>query len=253
MFVRLAFAVAAHLNPDILIVDEVLAVGDMAFQKKCIEKMQQVADSGMTILFVSHNLQMVKKLCSRSILMEKGKVVKIGDTSDVISSYLQSKEQLSLSFSSEYRSERRRGTGFARFNKITYANEKGDSKTQFEVGVKIVFKMEVLAIEEIANLKILILVKNESQQDNLLAIEHNVSESKLVKGKKVSFVITLDEHGLMPGSYPLYFWAGTVDHFHFDVLDDLLPPLQIVSKKSLEEKTSSIFQSRSRLELLCSS
>jgi ABC-type Na+ transport system ATPase subunit NatA len=72
MFVRLAFAVAAHLNPDILIVDEVLAVGDMAFQKKCIEKMQQVADSGMTILFVSHNLQMVKKLCGRSILLEKG-------------------------------------------------------------------------------------------------------------------------------------------------------------------------------------
>lgn len=253
MFVRLAFAVAAHLNPDILIVDEVLAVGDMAFQKKCIEKMQQVADSGMTILFVSHNLQMVKKLCSRSILMEKGKVVKIGDTSDVISSYLQSKEQLSLSFSSEHRSERRRGAGFARFNKITYANEKGDSKTQFEVGEKVVFKMEVLAIEEIANLRILILVKNESQQDNLLAIEHNVSESKLVKGKKVSFDITLDEHGLMPGSYPLYFWAGTVDHFHFDVLDDLLPPLQIVSKKSLEEKTPSIFQSRSRLELLCNS
>ena len=113
--------------------------------------------------------------------------------------------------------------------------------------------MEVLTIEEIANLKILILVKNESQQDNLLAIEHNVSESKFVKGKKVSFDITLDEHGLMPGSYPLYFWAGTVDHFHFDVLDDLLPPLQIVSKKSLEEKTSSIFQYRSRLELLCNS
>jgi hypothetical protein len=113
--------------------------------------------------------------------------------------------------------------------------------------------MEVLAIEEIANLRFSFLVKNESQQDNLLAIEHNVSESKLLKGQKVSFVITLDEHGLMPGSYPLYFWAGTVDHFHFDVLDDLLPPLQFVSKKLSEEKTSSIFQSRSRLELLCNS
>ena len=71
MFVRLAFAVAAHLKPDILIVDEVLAVGDLAFQKKCMQKMQQVSESGMSILFVSHNLQMIKKLCQRSILLER--------------------------------------------------------------------------------------------------------------------------------------------------------------------------------------
>ena len=77
--------------------------------------------------------------------------------------------------------------------------------------------------------------------------------ASLDEGQKVSFDIILDEHGLMPGSYPLYFWAGTVDHFHFDVLDDLLSPLQFVSKKLSEEKTSSIFQSRSRLELLCNS
>ena len=71
--------------------------------------MKQVSESGMCILFVSHNLQMIKKLCKRSILLEKGQIVKNGETSDVISSYIRSKEQLSLKFDADYRSEKRRG------------------------------------------------------------------------------------------------------------------------------------------------
>ena len=247
MYVRLAFAVAAHLNPDILIVDEVLAVGDLAFQKKCIQKMHQVADSGMTVLFVSHNLQMIKKLCTRSVLLEKGKVVQIGKTADVISTYIRSKEQLSLSFSADYRSERRRGTGLARFENITYADAERRPKSHFEIGETVCFRMEVLAIEKLASLRILILARNESQQDNLIAIEHTVSSSAIKKGKRISFQILVEEHNLMPGSYPLYFWAGTTDHFHFDVLDDLLPPLQIVDHTPWIEKPSSHCQSKSRL------
>ena len=69
MYVRLAFAVAAHLEPEILIVDEVLAVGDMAFQKKCLGKMQDVGKEGRTVLFVSHNMNAIRSLCSRAILV----------------------------------------------------------------------------------------------------------------------------------------------------------------------------------------
>src|SRR5215207_8863597 len=75
MYVRLAFAVAAHLEPEILVVDEVLAVGDAAFQKKCFNKMGSVADQGRTILFVSHNMTAVRKLCTRGVLMERGRLV----------------------------------------------------------------------------------------------------------------------------------------------------------------------------------
>jgi lipopolysaccharide transport system ATP-binding protein len=75
MYVRLAFAVAAHLNPEILIVDEVLAVGDAEFQKKCLGKMQDVAKSGRTVLFVSHNIQAVKSLCNRVLYLQKGEVI----------------------------------------------------------------------------------------------------------------------------------------------------------------------------------
>lgn len=90
MFVRLAFAVAAHLEPDILLVDEVLAVGDAAFQKKCLGKMGEVAKEGRTILFVSHNMGAVGSLCSKGILLKNGRVTGNGEVQDVISNYLQS-------------------------------------------------------------------------------------------------------------------------------------------------------------------
>ncbi len=89
MYVRLAFAVAAHIEPDILLVDEVLAVGDAEFQKKCLGKMEEAAGkAGRTIIFVSHNMSAIQKLCSRCVLLQKGRVVMIGETSKVIAEYL---------------------------------------------------------------------------------------------------------------------------------------------------------------------
>ena len=89
MYVRLAFAVAAHLDPDILIVDEVLAVGDAAFQKKCLGKMRDVAGQGRTVLFVSHNMGTVQQLCNKCVGLAKGKVLKEGPTDKVIAYYEQ--------------------------------------------------------------------------------------------------------------------------------------------------------------------
>jgi lipopolysaccharide transport system ATP-binding protein len=87
MYVRLAFAVAAHLEPEILIIDEVLAVGDAEFQKKCLGKMKQVAKQGRTVLFVSHNLSAVASLCDRGIVLEKGKLIFEGTAKDSIAAY----------------------------------------------------------------------------------------------------------------------------------------------------------------------
>lgn len=88
MYVRLAFSVAAHLQPEILIVDEVLAVGDTAFQKKCLGKMGDVARLGRTILFVSHNMEAVKALCNRCFLLDQGRIVADGLPHEVINKYL---------------------------------------------------------------------------------------------------------------------------------------------------------------------
>jgi lipopolysaccharide transport system ATP-binding protein len=90
MYLRLAFAVAAHLEPEILIVDEVLAVGDSRFQRKCLDKMQDVGQHGRTVLFVSHNMPAITRLCSRTILLDGGRVIGDGPSSKVVSSYLSS-------------------------------------------------------------------------------------------------------------------------------------------------------------------
>lgn len=91
MFVKLAFSVAAHLDSEIILMDEVLAVGDMAFQQKCIDKMLSIAhDSGRTIIYVSHNMNTVRRLCSRGIVMQKGKIIYDGDTDGAIKLYLDS-------------------------------------------------------------------------------------------------------------------------------------------------------------------
>jgi lipopolysaccharide transport system ATP-binding protein len=97
MYVRLAFAVAAHLDPEILVVDEVLAVGDAAFQKKCLGKMGEVArQEGRAVLFVSHNMVAISALCARGILLEQGRVTGDGPTSAIVQQYLNSLETLSL-------------------------------------------------------------------------------------------------------------------------------------------------------------
>lgn len=102
MYVRLAFAVAAHLEPEILLIDEVLAVGDMAFQKKCLSKISSVAKAGRTVLFVSHTLETVQKLCDRCILLEHGVLTQEGPTNVIAVQYL--KQMYTLSQTRYYRS-----------------------------------------------------------------------------------------------------------------------------------------------------
>lgn len=98
MYLRLAFAVAAHLEPEILLVDEVLAVGDAQFQQKCIGKMGEVSRGGRTVLFVSHNLAAVRRLCPRSLLLQSGRVVAVGGTSSILEQYLDESESQQTEF-----------------------------------------------------------------------------------------------------------------------------------------------------------
>ena len=124
MYVRLAFAVAAHLEPEVLVVDEVLAVGDLAFQKKCLGKMEDVAKGGRTVLFVSHNMNAVQRLCPSSILLERGRLVAHGGTPDVVTRYLSSSAGAITPASwIDLTTMGRRGTGRARFTSIWYGSD----------------------------------------------------------------------------------------------------------------------------------
>jgi len=112
MYVRLAFAVAAHLNPEIMVVDEVLAVGDTEFQKKCLGKMQDVAHSGRTVLFVSHNMHAISVLCNKAVFLRGGRLICAGDTQSVVDEYLTSFTQ---GEQEDQQPDRRSGTGEYRF------------------------------------------------------------------------------------------------------------------------------------------
>jgi lipopolysaccharide transport system ATP-binding protein len=127
MYVRLAFAVAAHLDPEILIVDEVLAVGDASFQKKCLGKMGTFAESGRTVLFVSHNLEAVRTLCKRAVWMKDGRVHRDGEVEEVIDEYFESATgNASYSLSNpDY--------GLI-IKRVTLRNDRGEESSQFFPG-----------------------------------------------------------------------------------------------------------------------
>jgi lipopolysaccharide transport system ATP-binding protein len=134
MYVRLAFAVAAHLEPEILIVDEVLAVGDAAFQKKCLGKMGSFAESGKTVLFVSHNMEAVRSLCQRGIWLKDGQLHRDGKADEVIETYFNSvSAELSFScVSHDY--------GLA-IKKVVLKNNRGEESSQFHPGEDLIVEI----------------------------------------------------------------------------------------------------------------
>ena len=133
MYVRLAFAVAAHLETDILFVDEVLAVGDAEFQRRCLDKMQNVVRDGRTIIFVSHNMAAVKSLCQRAVLLDAGRVVRDGSVDEVVDQYL-STSKVSAGDGLVPRDVPRSGTGEARLRRIVIRDQSLGSASQVYLG-----------------------------------------------------------------------------------------------------------------------
>ena len=141
MYVRLAFAVAAHLEPEILIVDEVLAVGDVAFQKKCLGKMKDVAKEGRTVLFVSHNMAAVEALCSKAMIISEGKNSVLGSTPEIIKKYLEAvSNYASLSVNDR---KDRRGKGNIRIKEIKFAGSNNDDSNMYALGDDIYIYLKI--------------------------------------------------------------------------------------------------------------
>jgi len=148
MYVRLAFAVAAHLEPEILIVDEVLAVGDAQFQKKCLGKMNEVSQKdGKTVLFVSHQMSMISSLCQKAILLNLGMIVNSGSPSEVILNYYDSDSQVSLAYVDFTKNPQRTGDEYAQLLECYIKNSKHEFTTDIDIGeeVKIGIKYKILS------------------------------------------------------------------------------------------------------------
>jgi ABC-type polysaccharide/polyol phosphate transport system ATPase subunit len=144
MRLRLGFAVAAHLDPDLLIVDEVLAVGDAAFQKKCISAMEDLRTGGRTVLFVSHNMAAVENLCSRGLWIDRGQLCLDGEAKDVIRAYLGSFGAEEAS-GDGLQAESRTGSGEARFTRVELLSPEGGTSPIIQSGDGLIVRMHYRA------------------------------------------------------------------------------------------------------------
>jgi lipopolysaccharide transport system ATP-binding protein len=211
MYVRLAFAVAAHLEPEILIVDEVLAVGDAEFQKKCLGKMKDVSVEGRTVLFVSHNLGAMKALCNEGLLLEHGSVKQLGEINEVLNLYGKVGGNRKVNISNNKDKE-------IYFSKLNISSDKnGHSYTNEQILIS-AFCNSILKVERKVQLCIAIL-------DNLDERIFSVIENLQLEPKS-SYRISLEIPGnfLTPGNYSVliqaYIPPGTL---MFDELSNALP------------------------------
>ena len=231
MYVRLAFAVAAHLNPEIMIVDEVLAVGDAEFQKKCLGKMQDVAKSGRTVLFVSHHMQSVSVLCSKAMFLERGQVTYLGDVPGAVRRYMDSFEKAALTTSDP---QRRPGTGEYRFTSVTPSKELftcADEKTiSFTMERFKPFTGKMFVSAHIVDEQGVTILHCDSRM-----VEHWIDATDRHQGK-----FTIKTPWLKPGSYRVDLFicsAGVLDKYEEACYLDVIPLLPYPSTGNEEATT----------------
>ncbi len=221
MYVRLAFSVAAHLDPDILIVDEVLAVGDAAFQAKCLGRMQTVArESDRTVLFVSHNMAAINALCTRGILLDGGSVALDGGAADVVTAYHTAIQPTAAS-GTDLTNAVRRGDGHVRFTRMTVIPEThaGDRLEVGETGCNWRIDITVKAHRPVPHLMVDMFI---TDPNGVRLIDANLSKKglslTLIEGEQRNVTFVLQDVLLKPGKYLLGLWAGTTAQHH-DHLD----------------------------------
>jgi lipopolysaccharide transport system ATP-binding protein len=236
MYVRLAFAVAAHLDPDILVVDEVLAVGDIGFQKRCLQRMEDESrQQGRTILFVSHNLQAIRALCPRSILIEKGRVIADGPTSEVIQVYLSSQStRLDLRERSIANRTNRTG-GRVKYSSVQITDMLGKEKWAFNAGEDIHLSLDFAVIDPVESLGIQLSFVATTDNALLSTIKEVVTTESLRQGETGQVRLVVSTKQLRPGSFALTCCLGNEDMSIFeDVIDSNvgLPYIEIESKET---------------------
>lgn len=207
MYVRLAFAVAAHLEPEILIVDEVLAVGDAQFQKKCLGKMEDVGREGRTVLFVSHNMGAVSQLCQIGISMVQGHVALQGKMRDIINLYMSENIKNSENFIDFSNYPHGGPHDFSLLKKLSIFNEAMVPSTVFEMGKTMILHLEIDILNDKDNVEIGLKISNLMD----MAIHYYVSswegmKLNLIKGN-YTFEIMVPNIHLFPGKYLLGAWV----------------------------------------------
>jgi lipopolysaccharide transport system ATP-binding protein len=237
MTVRLGFAVAAFLEPEILVVDEVLAVGDAEFQKKAIGKMKEVSQGGgRTVLFVSHNMASISTLCTRAIMMENGTISSDGRVTDVIDRYLDSNYgQIKNDTLKDVKL--RRGNGKARIVEFLI-KENGYYDDQ---NIDLNFRIKVN--EAVKELYASVVLKNpKNDREIITTVKPQLIGENCLMGDELSLLLTIQRKDLREANYPLYLWLGNInkeigivaDNEPYDVIDGVYTLKIKTNKNRLE-------------------
>ena len=221
MYVRLAFAIAAHLESDILLIDEVLAVGDYEFQRKCLDKIDSITKSQRTVLFVSHNLAAIENLCQRTIVIHKGAKAFDGKTNKAIDYYYGLHQRQTFTENLLSLEVVRSGNGMVKFAKIQILDEQMKPKPEIKTGDDFIIKLDLDVQQPINNPRIAITVKNKLGQTLSQLFSKN-SQFRFGKIKKNSSILCLIQNiPLLSGNYHLNIWIAdqfqvydSIEHAH---------------------------------------
>jgi lipopolysaccharide transport system ATP-binding protein len=222
MFVRLAFAVASHLEPEILIVDEVLAVGDQAFQKKCLGKMGEVSRSGRTVLFVSHNMATILNLCEKVAVLDKGQLAFFGDCEQGVQRYTHSASQSNGGDLDLTKHERRRHGLKRILGRVRLLNASGRPADQLLCGERVTVEVEMAADCVPDDYHVAVGI-DDMLGCRLLTAATYLSDSLPAPDRTMRrFRCTINELPLCPGRYALTLNAGPRTNVWTDMIDQAL-------------------------------
>ena len=221
MYVKLAFSVAAHLDSEIMIMDEVLAVGDMKFQQKCLNKMKEVSENeGRTVLYVSHNMNTIRQLCDRCIVLEKGKIIFDGDVENAIRYYIGNLDELQTNYkySKKYHSNAKSNGNFEL--RELEINEKNDAR--FKMNEKVRINLKLWSCEKWNNVKLRFEIKYQDDTNaGTMFLNQGINFEK--NEEKDCCMIINTEH-LVPGQYRVNIVAYVYDKFGVEqFLDGVYP------------------------------
>jgi lipopolysaccharide transport system ATP-binding protein len=244
MRLRLGFAVAAHLDPDILIVDEVLAVGDAAFQRKCLNAMANLREGSRTVLFVSHNLAAVENLCKRCIWIDAGQVRMDGESRDVIGAYLASLTTGQGAFTNFDHAQNRRSNGKIQYRGVEFLSPEGNLQNVIRAGDSIVIRFHYSATEPIPlpSFGFRMYTDMGTLVTDTSTWHHSISIPVVEPGE--GFLdLEIDSLNLLPAKYSLSLWL--TDMVGATVYDN------IENAVTLEIETANIYQSGRDIDSRC--
>jgi lipopolysaccharide transport system ATP-binding protein len=224
MYMRLAFAVAAHLETEILVVDEVLAVGDAQFQKKCLGKMDDIARYGRTVLFISHNMEAIQRLCTRGLLMDRGRMVQSGAIGEVVTTYRSAEQQLVEA--GRFNPRGRSGTGWARIADIRLVDDRGARVRGVPPERDLVFEIDVQLSNAVSSgvslrgLVVEIVVLSDQGQPLLSLMNVDDGGRELPAAPSCTVTARLTGPTFIPGRYRLNAFVGVPYLEHVDEVPD---------------------------------